>query len=190
MDKMVNVPFGDFFKDKKIFITGHTGFKGSWLCLLLHRLGAKLYGYSLEPPTEPSLFKLAGINKVVSTNIGDIRDYENLKRNLAAITPQIVIHLAAQPLVRNSYKNPIDTYQVNVMGTVNLLEAIRHTPGIKAVVNVTTDKCYENKEWHWGYRENEPVGMTLIRTAKVVLSWLPLHFEIHFLILKIIRNMV
>ena len=158
MDKMVEAQFGNFFKGKKVFITGHTGFKGSWLCLLLHKLGAIVYGYSLEPPTKPSLFKLAAIDQLVTNVIGDIRDYENLKSHIARFKPEIIIHMAAQPLVRNSYKNPIETYQINVIGTVNLLEAVRHVDGIKALVNVTTDKCYENREWPWGYRENEPMG--------------------------------
>ena len=148
----------DFWKDKKVFITGHTGFKGSWLCLLLHRLGADIYGYALEPPTTPSLYQEANIDELVDSTIGDIRDYTKLLETLQRVRPDIVIHLAAQPLVRESYKNPVATYQINVMGTVHLLEVIRQTPGIKAVVNVTTDKCYENREWHWGYRENEPMG--------------------------------
>jgi CDP-glucose 4,6-dehydratase len=148
----------DFWKKKKILITGHTGFKGSWLSLLLHKLGSDVYGYALEPPTNPNLFETARINELVNSYIGDIRDYDKLFRIIESVKPEIVIHMAAQPLVRESYKNPVDTYAINVMGTVNLLEAVRHTPGIKAVVNVTTDKCYENREWHWGYRENEPMG--------------------------------
>lgn len=150
--------FNKIYQGRKVLITGHTGFKGSWLCLLLHRLGAEVYGYALEPPTEPSLFKEAHIDALIHSTIGDIRDYNLLLATLQKVKPEIVIHMAAQPLVRESYKNPRETYEINVMGTVNLLDAIRHTPGVKAVVNVTTDKCYENKEWHWGYRENEPMG--------------------------------
>ena len=148
----------EFWYKKKVLITGHTGFKGSWLSLLLHKLGIDVYGYALEPPTNPSLFEEVQISQLVNSSIGDIRDYDKLLRIVQSVKPEIVIHMAAQPLVRESYKNPVETYSVNVMGTVNLLEAIRQTPGIKAVVNVTTDKCYENREWHWGYRENEPLG--------------------------------
>jgi len=150
--------FNKTFLNRRVLITGHTGFKGSWLSLLLHKLGAEVYGYALEPPTNPSLFKEAKISNLITSHIGDIRDYKNLLRVLQLVKPEIIIHMAAQPLVRESYKNPMETYNINVMGTVNLLEAVRHTSGVKAVVNVTTDKCYENKEWHWGYRENEPMG--------------------------------
>ncbi|MBP1641191.1 MAG: CDP-glucose 4,6-dehydratase [Bacteroidetes bacterium] len=150
--------FNSIYKNRKVLITGHTGFKGSWLCLLLHKLGADLYGYALEPPTTPSLFEKAGITELITSEIGDIRDLEHLSRFMQQVQPEIVIHMAAQPLVRESYKIPVDTYAINVMGTVNLLEACRLTPGIKAIVNVTTDKCYENREWHWGYRENEAMG--------------------------------
>ncbi len=151
-------PDNKFWNNRKVLITGHTGFKGSWLTLLLHHLGAKLYGYALDPPTDPSLFKSANLKELITSNIADIRDYDRLLDVLKEFSPEVVIHMAAQPLVRESYRNPRETYEINVMGTVNLLEAIRHTPGIKAVVNVTTDKCYENHEWHWGYRENEPMG--------------------------------
>jgi CDP-glucose 4,6-dehydratase len=146
------------YKGKKVFVTGHTGFKGSWLCLLLHRLGAEIYGYALTPPTQPSLYEVAGIDDLVTSRIADIRDYQTLFMTLSEIEPEVVIHMAAQPLVRDSYKNPIDTYSINVMGTVNLLEAVRHIKSVRAIINVTTDKCYENKEWLWGYRENEPMG--------------------------------
>jgi len=148
----------DFWVKKKVLVTGHTGFKGSWLCLMLHNLGSDVYGYALKPPTNPNLFEDAKIGELISSHIGDIRDYKYLLQVIQSVKPEIVIHMAAQPLVRESYKNPVDTYAVNVMGTVNLLETVRHTPGIKTVVNVTTDKCYENREWHWGYRENEPLG--------------------------------
>ena len=147
-----------FWKGKKIFITGHTGFKGSWLCLWLHQLGAKVTGYALNPPTDPSLFELCGVGSLVDSVIGDVRDGAKLAAAMLKAAPEIVIHMAAQPLVRDSYKIPVETYAINVMGTVNLLESVRSCPGVKAVVNVTTDKCYENKEWSWGYRENEPMG--------------------------------
>lgn len=147
-----------FWNKKRVLITGHSGFKGSWLCLLLHKLGSDVYGYALEPPTKPSLFEEAGIAQLVNSYIGDIRDYNKLLNTIQLVKPEVIIHMAAQPLVRESYKNPVDTYSTNVMGTVNLLEAIRHTPGVKSLVNVTTDKCYENREWRWSYRENEPMG--------------------------------
>ena len=150
--------YNNIFKNRKVFITGHTGFKGSWLCLLLNQLGADIYGYALEPPTNPSLYVEAKIGELVTSEIGDIRNYERLVKTLHKIQPEIVIHMAAQPIVRESYKIPLETYEVNVMGTANILEACRNTPSVKAIVNVTTDKCYENKEWYWGYRENEPMG--------------------------------
>ncbi|NQU51269.1 MAG: CDP-glucose 4,6-dehydratase [Bacteroidetes bacterium] len=150
--------FNNTYKNRRVLITGHTGFKGSWLCLLLHKLGADVYGYALEPPTKPNLFEEAKIDDIITSYIGDIRDLEKLQNVFKKVQPEIVIHMAAQALVRESYKNPVETYAVNVMGTVNLLEAIRQTSSVKAVVNVTTDKCYDNKEWHWGYRENEPMG--------------------------------
>ncbi|MCX7068105.1 MAG: CDP-glucose 4,6-dehydratase [Methylococcales bacterium] len=149
----------DFWQDKKVFLTGHTGFKGGWLALWLQSLGAKVTGYALSPPTEPNLFTVANIEQgLINHIIGDIRNAEQLKAAMQAAQPDIVLHLAAQALVRYSYANPIETYSVNVMGTVHLLEAVRATPSVKAVVNVTTDKCYENREWHWGYRENEALG--------------------------------
>jgi len=147
-----------FFAGKRVFITGHTGFKGSWLCLWLTSMGAEVHGYALEPPTKPSLYELAQVDELVSSTIADIREGERLAKALKAAEPEIVIHMAAQPLVRDSYKNPVETYAINVMGTVNLLEAVRNCKSVRAVVNVTTDKCYENQEWQWGYRENEPMG--------------------------------
>lgn len=147
-----------FWKNKKVFITGHTGFKGSWLCLWLNALGAEVTGYALNPPTDPNLFELCGIDKLVKSLIADVRDTDKLQKEMIAARPEIVIHMAAQPLVRDSYKIPIETYSINVMGTVNLLEAVRKCKSVKSVINVTTDKCYENKEWIWGYRENEPLG--------------------------------
>ena len=148
----------DFYSGKKILITGHTGFKGSWMCFLLNKMEADIYGYALEPPTKPSLYKLISIGKICESTIADIRNYEKLKQKIESIKPEIVIHMAAQSLVRESYNNPKETYEVNVIGTVNLFEAIRHVKGIKAIVNVTSDKCYQNRDWHWGYRENEPMG--------------------------------
>lgn len=147
-----------FWKGRRVFLTGHTGFKGSWLSLWLHTLGAKVTGYALEPPTNPSLYQLGDVEASLTSVIGDIRDLDLLKRSMKECNPDIVIHMAAQPLVRDSYKEPIETYSTNVMGTVNLLEAVRGCDNVRAVVNVTTDKCYENKEWEWGYRENEPLG--------------------------------
>lgn len=147
-----------FWKGKKVFITGHTGFKGAWLSLWLYSMGAEVTGYALNPPTEPSLFDLCKIDKLVKSTIADIRDANLLSKAILEAAPEIVIHMAAQSLVRDSYKQPVDTYAINVMGTVNLLESVRRCKSIKAVVNVTTDKCYENKGWIWGYRENEVLG--------------------------------
>ena len=147
----------EFYKGKNILVTGHTGFKGSWLCMMLVKAGANVTGYALNPPTEPSLFKLANIEKDVHSVVGDIRDFEKLKLVFDETKPDIVIHLAAQPIVRESYKSPRDTYEVNVMGTVNLLECIRLNSCVKSFLNVTTDKVYENREWVWGYREDEPL---------------------------------
>jgi CDP-glucose 4,6-dehydratase len=147
-----------FWSDKKIFLTGHTGFKGSWLSLWLQQLGASVTGYALAPPTHPCLFEVAQVPQGMTSIIGDIRDGTMLTNVMRQAAPDIVIHMAAQPLVRRSYVDPVETYSTNVMGTVHLLEAVRQTPSARAVVNVTTDKCYENKEWVWGYRENEPMG--------------------------------
>ena len=145
----------NFYKGKKVFVTGHTGFKGSWLCKLLTMAGAKVTGYSLNPPTVPSLFEIAEIGKGMTSVIGDISDYENLKPAFDKTQPEIVFHLAAQPIVRDSYKDPAYTYRTNVMGTVNILECVRNSDCVKSFLNVTTDKVYKNKEWEWGYRENE-----------------------------------
>ncbi|MFI3254584.1 MAG: CDP-glucose 4,6-dehydratase [Eubacteriales bacterium] len=147
-----------FYKGKTVFVTGHTGFKGSWLCSLLLELGAKVIGYALEPNTTPNLFTLLKLEEKITHIQGDIRDYENIHHAISTYQPEIVLHLAAQPLVRESYENPVYTYETNVMGTVNLCEAIRNTTSVKSFLNVTTDKVYENKEWHWGYRENEPLN--------------------------------
>ncbi|WP_041973056.1 CDP-glucose 4,6-dehydratase [Geobacter sp. OR-1] len=148
----------EFWQGKKVFLTGHTGFKGSWLSIWLHSLGAKVTGYALDPPTDPSLFDMAGVSELLTSVIADVRDLDRLKAAMIAATPDIVIHMAAQPLVRDSYKIPVETYAINVMGTVHLLEAVRSCPSVRAVVNVTTDKVYENREWVWGYREEEPFG--------------------------------
>ncbi len=147
-----------FWRDKRVFITGHTGFKGSWLSLWLHRYGAQVFGYSLPAPTNPSLFHLARLQNCVQTTTGDVRDLKHLTDTMAEVQPDIVFHLAAQPLVRDSYHAPIDTFATNIMGTANLLEAVRHTPSVRAAVIVTSDKCYENREWLWGYREDDPMG--------------------------------
>jgi CDP-glucose 4,6-dehydratase len=147
-----------FFQNKKVFITGHTGFKGSWLCLWLHSLGAVVTGYALDPPTAPSLFEICRIDKFVASVKGDVRDGKSLAAAMSAFQPEIVIHMAAQSLVRESYKLPVETYATNVMGTVNLLEAARTCKTVQVVVNVTSDKCYENREWVQGYREEEPLG--------------------------------
>ncbi len=147
-----------FWKGKRVFLTGHTGFKGSWMSLWLHSMGAKVYGFALAPATDPSLFALTGLDHLIDSHIGNICDGATLQTAMQKATPDIVFHLAAQPLVRESYVNPVETYQTNVMGTLHVLEAIRHTPSVKSVVVVTTDKCYENKEWVWPYRENEPMG--------------------------------
>ena len=147
----------EFFKGKNVFITGHTGFKGSWLCAMLVKAGANVTGYALNPPTEPSLFELASIEKDITSVVGDIRDFKKLKLCFDEAKPDIVIHLAAQPIVRESYRSPRETYETNVMGTVNLLECVRLNPCVKSVLNVTTDKVYDNREWVWGYREDEPL---------------------------------
>ncbi len=146
-----------FYRGRRVFLTGHTGFKGSWMSRVLVRGGAVLTGYSLQPPTEPNLFSLAGVENSMTSVIGDVRDFSALKRAFVAAQPEIVIHMAAQPLVRESYQNPRYTYETNVMGTVNLLDCVRSVGGVRSFLNVTTDKVYKNQEWHWGYRENEPL---------------------------------
>lgn len=147
-----------FWHGKKVFLTGHTGFKGGWLSLWLQSMGAKVTGFALQAPTDPSLFEVANVAQGMTSIIGDIREAASLSKAMRDAAPDIVIHMAAQPLVRYSYANPVETYSTNVMGTVHLLEAVRQTPSVRAVVNVTSDKCYDNKEWVWGYRENEPMG--------------------------------
>jgi CDP-glucose 4,6-dehydratase len=147
-----------FWNGKRIFLTGHTGFKGSWLSLWLQSLGADVTGYALNPPTNPSLFEVAKVAAGMRSIIGDVRDLDSLQKAMQDASPDIVIHMAAQPLVRYSYANPVETYATNVMGSVHILESVRNTKSVKAVVNVTSDKCYENKEWVWGYREDEAMG--------------------------------
>lgn len=147
-----------FWSGKRVLLTGHTGFKGGWMSLWLQSLGAEVTGYALKPPTEPSLFDGAYVSRGMNSVLGDIRDLDCLRSVFSKCQPEIVFHMAAQPLVRNSYHSPTETYSTNVMGTVHLLEAVRLASGVKAVVNVTTDKCYENREWVWGYREDEPMG--------------------------------
>lgn len=144
-----------FYQGKKVFVTGHTGFKGAWLCKILTNLGAKVTGYALQPPTDPNLFTIADIENDIDSVVGDIRDMKSLKNIFDATQPEIVFHLAAQPIVRDSYKEPAYTYETNVMGTVNILECVRQNSCVKSFLNVTTDKVYKNREWIWGYRENE-----------------------------------
>lgn len=147
-----------FWSGKRVFLTGHTGFKGSWLTLWLQQMGATVKGFALAPDTAPSLFEEARIGETMDSQFGDIRDLEAVRASITSFGPDILIHMAAQPLVRLSYRDPVGTYATNVMGTVHVLEGARAVPGLKAIVSVTTDKCYENKEWVWGYREDEPMG--------------------------------
>lgn len=147
-----------FWNGRRVFLTGHTGFKGGWLSLWLQQMGADVTGFALAPPTTPSLFEVANVARGMHSIIGDVRDLGSLQTAMARAQPEVVFHMAAQPLVRASYVNPVETYATNVMGTVHVLEAIRNTASVRSVVNVTTDKCYENKEWVWSYRENERMG--------------------------------
>ncbi len=147
-----------FWKSRKVFVTGHTGFKGSWLSMWLLSMGAEICGYALDPPTEPSLNRLLELDSQLQSVRGDVRDLAALEAAMRGFAPEVVIHLAAQPLVRLSYQSPVETYSVNVLGAVHLLDVIRRTPSVRAVVVVTSDKCYENQEWHWPYREHEPMG--------------------------------
>ncbi|MBE9065843.1 CDP-glucose 4,6-dehydratase [Leptolyngbya cf. ectocarpi LEGE 11479] len=148
----------EFWRGKRVFVTGHTGFKGGWLSLWLQQLGAEVVGYALTPPTTPSLFEVAQVGNGMMSIEGDVRDLVSLQDEIATHKPEIIFHMAAQPLVRYSYANPVETYATNVMGTVHLLEAVRQTDETRVVVNITSDKCYENREWVWGYRENEAMG--------------------------------
>lgn len=147
-----------FYKGKKVFITGHTGFKGSWMSKMLLEMGASVTGYALNPPTEPAMFNLCGLDKDIESITGDIRDLEKLQNEIKRVQPELVVHMAAQPIVRESYQKPVYTYEVNVMGTVNILESIRQNECVKSFLNVTTDKVYLNHEWEWGYRENEELN--------------------------------
>jgi CDP-glucose 4,6-dehydratase len=155
---MAIVEFSKIYRDKKVFITGHTGFKGSWLTLWLTHLGARVYGYALEPPTDPSLFQLLNLENSIDHQIADIRDSEQLKKSIAGIKPDIIFHLAAQSLVRDSYESPVETVAVNTLGTINVMEAVRQLRLPVAMVMVSSDKCYENKEWLHAYRETDPLG--------------------------------
>ncbi|NBH33761.1 CDP-glucose 4,6-dehydratase [Clostridiaceae bacterium] len=146
-----------FYQGRRVLVTGHTGFKGTWLCRILTLAGAKVTGYSLKPPTDPSLFQIAGLEDLMDSRIGDIRDRNHLMQVFGDVSPELVFHLAAQPIVRDSYKDPVYTYETNVMGTVNLLECVRLFPCVRSVLNVTTDKVYENREWEYGYRECDPL---------------------------------
>lgn len=147
-----------FWRGKKVFLTGHTGFKGSWLSLWLQSLGAEVKGFALAAPTTPALYDVGRVETGMRSDIGDIRDLGAITRSMVDFNPDVLIHMAAQPLVRLSYREPVETYATNVMGTVHVLEAARQCSNLRAIVNVTTDKCYENREWEWGYRENEPMG--------------------------------
>ena len=147
----------DFYRDKRVLVTGHTGFKGSWLCRILALAGARVTGYSLEPPTDPSLFEIAGLEDRMDSVIGDIRNLKGLRDVFERVRPEVVFHLAAQPIVRDSYKDPVYTYETNVMGTVNVMECVRLTDSVRSFLNVTTDKVYENREWEYGYRECDPL---------------------------------
>jgi CDP-glucose 4,6-dehydratase len=147
-----------FWSGRRVLLTGHTGFKGSWLALWLQSLGAKVAGLALEPPTKPSLFEVARVAQDMQSRLVDLRDAGAVAHAVQAFEPEIVLHLAAQPLVRQSYADPVETYATNVMGTLHLLEAVRATPSVRAIVVVTSDKCYENREWYWGYRETDPPG--------------------------------
>ena len=148
----------DFWKGRRVWLSGHTGFKGGWLSVWLSRMGATVHGYALPPTTAPNLFEAAKVEQLVTHTVGDIRDEQGVLTSLTGARPEIVIHMAAQPLVRYGYENPLETYQTNVIGTANVLQAVRAVEGVRAVVVVTTDKCYLNREWHWGYREDEALG--------------------------------
>ena len=148
----------EFWRGRRVFITGHTGFKGSWLCLWLQELGAKVTGYALPPSTQPNMFDLCQVAHGMNSVIGDIRDLPHLQRTMTEARPEVVFHLAAQPLVRASYEEPVDTFHINVLGAVHLLEAVRQTKGIQSLVVITSDKCYENREWFWSYREKSTLG--------------------------------
>ena len=195
--------FGNVFeqpyRNRTVLITGHTGFKGAWLSLWLHHLGSDVIGYALKPPTHPSLFELCNLNSKITSIEGDVRDFDHLKRIIQKYKPEIIFHLAAQAIVRRSYEDPLETYSSNIMGTVNLFEAVRQVGGVKVVINVTSDKCYENREWVWGYRENDPMGgqdpyssskgcTELITTAYSKSYFPPEHYEKHGVSLASVRS--
>jgi CDP-glucose 4,6-dehydratase len=180
--------FEETYRNRTVLITGHTGFKGAWLSLWLHHLGSNVIGYALKPPTQPSLFELCDLNTKITSIEGDVRDFDHLKSVIQKDKPEIIFHLAAQALVRRSYFDPLQTYSTNVMGTVHLLEAVRQTGGVRVIINVTSDKCYQNQEWVWGYRENDPMGgqdpyssskgcAELITTAYTRSYFNPEHYE-------------
>lgn len=148
----------DFWLNKRVLITGHTGIKGTWLSIWLHSMGAQVYGYALQPPSNPSMFEVTGIGREIVSIHGDIRDLPHLQRVYKEFQPEVILHMAAQALVRQSYLNPVETYDTNIMGTVKVLEAARNVESVRVIVVITSDKCYENREWHWGYRENEAMG--------------------------------
>jgi len=147
-----------FWQNKRVLVTGHTGFKGGWLSLWLHQLGASVKGFALEPETNPSLFNVLDLEELIDSDIGDIRDLESLRRTINSFAPDVIFHLAAQPLVRHSYVAPLETFSINVIGTANVLECVREMASVRAVLCITSDKCYENREWHWAYRESEHLG--------------------------------
>ena len=168
--QMIN---GDFWSGKRVLVTGHTGFKGAWLCIWLRELGALVSGFSLKPTTSPALYDLAKLGETITSHMGDIRSEAAIRQVIRTAEPEILIHMAAQPLVRASYADPVTTYATNVMGTVHVLEAAREVESVKVVINVTSDKCYENREWVWAYRESDAMGgMTPIVVAKGVQNWL------------------
>lgn len=191
--------FGQIYRNRKILITGHTGFKGAWLSLWLHHLGSDVLGYALKPPTQPNLFDLCDLNAKITSIQGDVRDFSRLKGVIQEHQPEIIFHLAAQALVRRSYSDPLETYSTNVMGTVHLLEAVRQIGGVRVIINVTSDKCYENREWVWGYRENDPMGghdpyssskgcAELITTGYTKSYFHPDHYEEHGVSVASVRS--
>lgn len=191
--------FGQIYRNRKVLITGHTGFKGAWLSLWLNHLGSNVIGYALKPPTQPNLFELCDLNAKMTSIEGDVRDFGHLKGVIQEYKPEIIFHLAAQALVRRSYHDPLETYSTNLMGTVHLLEAVRQVGGVRVIINVTSDKCYENREWVWGYRENDPLGgedpyssskgcAELITMAYTKSYFHPDHYEKHGVSLASVRS--
>ena len=173
---------GLFYKNKKVLITGHTGFKGSWMCKVLEMAGADVTGYALDAPTNPSLFEMVELKNKINSIVGDIRDLHHLKKVFVEVQPEIVIHMAAQPIVRESYKNPVYTYETNVMGTVNILECVRTTSSVKSFVNVTTDKVYLNKEWQYPYLQKMNLDNCLSLILSKISNWNTdqIHLILHF----------